>query len=152
MIIAITGGRDHVPTPEELHAFTSWCVQLEASVVRHGDCPLRKRKSDGKWSSVDRLVAQHLQRTTYLCVDPWPALWDLFPRWEAGPRRNRCMLSGDRSDWGRELEQLADRLVAWPGGPGTGNCVREAGRLGITTVTIASIAQAAHLGALRGAR
>lgn len=134
VIIAITGGRDTRPTRASLLAFVAWCERLGVTVVRHGDCPLRRRRTDRQWASVDRIVADFLHAETYIDADAWPPLWKVFPRWVAGPRRNGCMLSGDRSDWGREPEAQVVRLVAWPGGSGTADCREQATALRIPII------------------
>lgn len=137
----ITGGREVLPAPASLRAFVSWLHHVMAGTVRHGKCPPRKRKSDGKLASVDYFVSQYVIAETDLAVDGWPALWDQFKD-SAGPRRNGCMLVGDRRDWDGEHSHVkADALVRWPGGRGTRDCAEQAQRNGIPVYSIDQIAE-----------
>jgi hypothetical protein len=128
MIIAITGGRDERLSPASGAAFVEWCRRLGVRTVRYGKCK----------TGIDPEVAELLGGVDFLTVDPWPALWNQYGK-PGGPRRNRRMLSGDRSDWGRWAEPPAVRLVAWPGGRGTKTCREAADDLGIPIIEAARI-------------
>lgn len=129
--IAVTGGRDHTITPEEERAFRGllqerWIANLNLTgsgllVLRYGDAP-----------GVDRRAAEIAQGAG--CpTDPIPAPWEPMkkllgeddPRWKAaGSIRNWILLQG------------ADLLVAFPGGRGTENAVRQASELGVEVVRL----------------
>ena len=135
MIVAITGGRDVRPTAIEIDALVEWLAGHDATILRHGDA-----------RGLDRTVAGLLeQRLPDLDVRAWPAAWGALGR-SAGPRRNRAMLTGDlRSDsvaWHHPREvhgTIAARLVAWPGGAGTADCIKAARQIGIEVVSIADL-------------
>ena len=136
MIVAITGGRDVRPTAVEIDALVEWLAWHRVTVLRHGDA-----------RGLDRTVAGLLERRLpELDVRAWPAAWGAIGR-AAGPRRNRAMLTGDLcSDavaWHHPREvycTIAARLVAWPGGAGTADCIKAARQIGIEVVSIADIA------------
>jgi hypothetical protein len=128
MIIAITGGRDEHLSPSSGAAFVEWCRRIGVRTVRHGKCK----------TGIDHDLADLLAGVGFLFADPWPALWNEYGK-PAGPRRNRRMLSGDRSDWGRWSEPPAVRLVAWPGGSGTQTCRDHADSLLIPIIEAATI-------------
>lgn len=109
MRLAVTGGRDHVPTSLELSVFDVLWTALGASTLVHGDA-----------RGVDRFVAAHVARTyPGAQVMVFPAQWHTYGR-SAGHRRNGTMLR-----WGVRA------LIAFPGGRGTANCVEQAQRLRI---------------------
>lgn len=106
--VAITGGRDHRPTREEMDRFETLWNELGGTVLLHGACP----------SGVDRALLGWAMRHPDVLSNAYPAHWSLHGR-AAGPIRNALMV--------RE----ADALIAFPGGKGTANCVKQAQRKGI---------------------
>lgn len=125
--VAVTGGRDHVITPEEERRFRGLLGERWIStgstvlLVRYGDAP-----------GVDREAARIAESAGHP-ADPIPAPWDAMkkllgesdPRWKA---------AGNIRNW--QLLKGADLLVAFPGGRGTADAVRQAEGLGIEVVRI----------------
>lgn len=123
--VAVTGGRDHQITGEEagrLHDILLGLRYLNV-VLLHGNA-----------RGVDRQVANLAESWGYPVV-PFEAPWDHLkkllgeedPRWKAaGHIRNGQLLAA------------ADLLVAFPGGKGTADCVRQVRELGVEVVEIAS--------------
>lgn len=125
--VAVTGGRDHVITLEEARQFRGllgdrW-ISSGATIllVRHGNA-----------LGVDQEAARIAEGSGYPS-DPIPAPWGPLkkllgegdPRWKAaGHIRNWMLLQG------------ADLLVAFEGGRGTANAVKQAGELGVEVVTL----------------
>lgn len=103
--ICVTGGRDFLDS----QAVRAVLGLLDPICVGVGDCP----------SGVDASVLSWVREAGLHCV-VYKALWTTHHQ-AAGPRRNRQMLE----------EFQPDVLIAFPGGKGTSNCVREAVRLGI---------------------
>jgi hypothetical protein len=141
VIVAVTGGRDVLPTNVERAALLRLLDVLPCTTLRHG-----------RASGVDGAVARLLRnRPSAILVEAWPARWrdaagelDL----SAGPRRNAAMLLGDtRSpavEWARSdipERPRVDVLVAWPGGRGTAACVLVAKRHGIQVVHIGELVE-----------
>lgn len=112
MRLAVTGGRDHVPTPAELSVFDVLWAALGALTLVHGDA-----------RGVDRLVAAYVARTHPSArVMVFPANWQTHGR-SAGHKRNTAMLRSG-----------VEALIAFPGGRGTANCVQQAQRLGYIAI------------------
>lgn len=110
MRIAVTGGRDHRPTREELVRFYRHWSRLGGTVLLHGDA-----------RGVDRYMAQRAEGRG-IPVEAFPVQRGLDGPWPgAGHRRNRRMLIAGR----------AEALVAFPGGRGTAHCVATARELGL---------------------
>ena len=142
MIVAVTGGRDVLPTNVERFALLRLLDALPCTTLRHGQA-----------SGVDDAVSRLLRnRPSAILVEAWPARWR--PRGaldrSAGPRRSAAMLRGDPSDpsveWPRSdysPRPRADLLIAWPGGPGTAGCIKAAERMGITVLRIGEIVELA---------
>jgi hypothetical protein len=107
--IVVTGGRDYADREMVYRALNL----LRPTRVAHGACST-KRGAD--WLSDDWC------RENGVPCKPYPATWyneqGVFER-SAGPRRNLLMLQS-------ELPQL---VVAFPGGRGTADCVRQARQL-----------------------
>jgi len=138
LIVVITGGRDHIPTNEELNKFNSILEKLAyyngSLTMKIGDCP----------TGVDRVIASWMRSNKNRTIDiegnkiplfkweqslfskpykVYKAEWDLYGK-SAGPRRNSKMVCG------------ADILIAFPGGKGTENCVKEALNWGVKVIHI----------------
>lgn len=103
--IAITGGRDHMPTASELQAFRFCFGRLGGTVLLHGDA-----------RGVDRTVAAYARRHG-IPVQAFPADWNRFGK-AGGPLRNQ------------EIVTECHALIAWPGNIGTQDCIAKARRLG----------------------
>jgi hypothetical protein len=135
-VVGITGGRWYMPGIAQLRAIVSWLTFNDVKILVHGDC---NRDGDNA-KGVDAIVSAYVARETSITVEPWPALRGRYGSPAAGPRRNGKMLMGDRRDWGGEdLRRPVHMLIAWPGGDGTSNCVRQAEGLGIDVITIADV-------------
>lgn len=103
--VVVTGGRDFADAA---------AVQLALlAALRPGDTLVH-----GGAAGADALCARWA-RTHGYAVEAWPAKWAEHGR-AAGPRRNAAML-----DAGARV------LVAFPGGRGTADCVRQARRRNI---------------------
>lgn len=109
---AITGGRDRFPGDHEIQAFLGLVRKLGVMRLLHGDC-----------RGTDRYVAGKALTEAALPSDTYPADWyPLDPVTgkrrpldrSAGPRRNAAMVAD------------ACGLIAFPGGNGTADCVRQA--------------------------
>lgn len=107
MRIAITGGRDYKPTRRDVLTFLRIFREMGGSTLLHGDA-----------MGVDRYVAAVVRaEMPEVAIEPFLANWKLYGK-AAGPIRNRDMLA------------TADGLIAFPGGKGTADCVRQARSLG----------------------
>lgn len=115
-IVAITGGRDYVPTERDAQTFRAWLGLVGATVLRHGDC-----------RGVDRWGAG-IASAASVTVEGWAADWSMGP--SGGPLRNRAMLRGDTS-WDRPTSGQVQHLGAFPGADGTADCIRAATELDV---------------------
>jgi hypothetical protein len=162
MIVTITGGRDVQPTARELEALQLTLYKWKCGALRIGCCPTGVDAaafafmtakpicsgtgpvSTWRWWAVERWVADWHNETGRMVGEPkehrgrryWPS---------AGPARTEAMLDGDRS---RVLRVDArgivsvggsERLVAWPGGPGTDGAKRAAVKRLLDVVSIADL-------------
>lgn len=126
--IAVTGGRDHRITTEEREYLRDFLAFLredrEFIVLLHGNC-----------RGVDREAARLAEEWGFPAV-PFEAPWNYVMRdaggerlpqkvgTQAGPLRNWMML------------QAADLLIAFPGGRGTANCIKQARELGVEVAEV----------------
>jgi hypothetical protein len=105
--VAVTGGRDYTPTPEDYAAFWRLWDTAGATELHHGDS-----------RGVDRLVAAEMRRRRpEVKVIAHAADWNAYGK-KAGPFRNQEMMAS------------ATALIVFPGGVGTANCVSVACRQG----------------------
>lgn len=111
---AITGGRDRHPTLVELAKAAQHLHP--GAVLRDGDCPTGTDRYTGKWASA-RCGTKR---------DPWPADWSIGRK--AGPLRNGLMLDG--------AGVPVEKLIAFAGGRGTADCVKQARERGIEVVEL----------------
>lgn len=123
MIVAITGGRDHHPSPRELREFLALFNALDGTALVHGDARGVDRIAAAalRTDQVKRYGEVRVEIVAYTVRNdldgPWPA---------AGHRRNARMLR----------ESGAEVVVAFKGGSGTAGCVKEAERLGLMVFRI----------------
>lgn len=123
MIIAFTGGRDY--SNKEMVEFVIdllLCCTTDDDVqeMRVGDCP----------TGLDAILAS-LPFTFVV----YRASWGRF-RKGAGPIRNAAMLAGSGNLKSVALDRRADLVIAFPGGDGTADCVRQARELGIAVIEV----------------
>lgn len=115
--VAVTGGRDHEPTEEELAEFFTIFTRLGGTELHDGDC-----------RGVDRGVRAWMNRHhPEISTRSWPVLPIDGPWPAAGPWRNRRML----------VQSVSQHLIHFPGGRGTASCIRIARELGIPTHSVA---------------
>lgn len=131
--VAVTGGRDHRISRLEREEFVLALSRYKREkalthaptilLIIHGDC-----------RGVDRQAADIATQCGHVTV-PVPAPWEPLkkllgeddPRWKAaGHIRNWQLISG------------ADLLIAFPGGSGTADCVRQAEAAGVPVLRIES--------------
>lgn len=139
MIVAFTGGRDYrnkamveamvraVVSTAEYYYYAS--DEGGPIHLRFGDCG----------SGVDvfvRDIAAELYGSHVLPIQ-YPARWDKEGL-AAGPIRNRRMLTMWADKGRQDLGAIADLLIAFPGGKGTADCVRQARELGIAVIEVPS--------------
>jgi len=112
MRVIVTGGRDYKDR-------TRVCAELNASSVTHlmvGDCPTGADHFAREWwesGEAERMAHRRVTRQVF------EAFWTAQGR-AAGPIRN-----------GRMVAAGADLVLAFPGGRGTADCVRQARAAGI---------------------
>lgn len=114
MIVAVTGGRgyaDKAAVWRELDA-------LAPHLLLVGDCPTGADRYALEWAEC--LNPDHGCLPQIFCAD-----WAKHGK-AAGPIRNREMLAAK-----------PDMLLAFPGGRGTADCVRQARQLGVAVVSVA---------------
>ena len=99
MRIAITGGRDHKPTKDEVRKFLVLVKELGMTECHHGAAP-----------GVDSYIAKVCDNKGYKTV-AHKANWDLYGP-SAGPIRNM------------ETMAASEALIAFPGGKGTMGTIR----------------------------
>lgn len=142
--VAISGGRDYQPTPDDLAAFWRIWDRIGATELHHGDCNGELFRKTGRVVGVDQAVAAEVRRLRpEIRIVPHPANW--YPDWwrgpgpwkAAGPKRNREMtipcyalihFFGGRGTQtaidafrrsGRHLHSILDEVVAsWSSGCG----------------------------------
>jgi hypothetical protein len=115
MKIAVTGGRDHLPTRAEIQVFLRLWRELGGTELHHGDA-----------RGVDRYMAAVVKNELPgVKIIAHPANWDLYGKL-AGHIRNGEMLA------------QADMLFAFAGGRGTANCVETARHRGMTVHSIST--------------
>ena len=117
MIVAFTGGRDY--RNEDMVRFVTRFLEEMSEIAdwridewRVGDCP----------TGLDKIVRCFIQEAEVFKAD-----WKRYGNKSAGPIRNREMLT---------VRFGVDILVAFPGGKGTADCVRQARELGIRVLEV----------------
>lgn len=116
LTIAVTGGRDHYPTTDELSELSALIRHIHqsfnyvATIFVHGAA-----------RGVDTLIGEWAKVQGFT-VKPYPIrpIQDGYSR-SCGCRRNERMLTDSKPD----------ALIAFPGGTGTADCVRRAIKKGI---------------------
>jgi hypothetical protein len=105
--VIVTGGRDYTRRSKVYDILNL----LHPSDIYVGCCP----------TGVDAFVRDWASENWNTHLKVFKADWDQF-RKAAGPLRNKAMLlAGDKNDF---------IVVAFPGGDGTADCVRQAKKLG----------------------
>lgn len=108
--VIVTGGRDY----KDVRCLEGVLDMLQPiSLLRHGACPSGADAMADTWA-----------RKRGVRVDAMPADWKQYGS-SAGPRRNREMALKE-----------ADVCVAFPGGRGTANMIREARLHGIHVIQV----------------
>lgn len=113
MTIAVTGGRSYANHRAVFAALDVLHSQRPITKLVHGDA-----------FGADR-IAEGWARQKGITVIAYPADWKRHGK-SAGPRRNGHMLR----------ETRPKLLLAFPGGPGTANCVQQAEQLKIEIVRV----------------
>lgn len=120
-IVIVTGGRHYDLTEADYEWLNEMWERFGFRILLHGDCP----------TGVDRQAAAWARKFG-LCDAGCPAQWDHFrrklgnPKF-AGPHRNRRMAWACRPP-------LAAVCLAFPGGSGTMNAMKEAAGAGVTVL------------------
>jgi hypothetical protein len=112
MIVLVTGGRDF-ENRQVVERALHW-LDSRRDLLVHGGCRDHNDRACGAdW------VADSVARAKGVHVAVVEALWQNYSV-SAGPRRNAAML------W-----LPIEKVIAFPGGRGTENCIQQAERLGI---------------------
>lgn len=119
MIVLVCGGRDF-SNREAVQKALAW-MDPRLDFLVHGGC----RTWDGRKAGVDWL-ADSVARAVGVHVAVVEALWDHYQA-AAGPRRNAAMLA-----------LPIEKVIAFPGGRGTENCIRQAEEAGIPVERVAA--------------
>ena len=112
MYIVITGGRDY----KNQQQFNDILDLVRPDFIAVGDCP----------TGADAFARDWIKENLFAGVRLYVADWNKFGR-AAGPIRNREML---------ECSKDFDFVLAFPGGKGTNDCVRQARQVGLTVLRI----------------
>jgi len=115
--IVVTGGRTYADAAKVAEVLSTVLARAGSMVVRHGDA-----------TGADRLAKEWCEANG-VPDDPFPVVmseWRTYGK-AAGPIRNARMLA--------ELP-TPDMVVAFPGGAGTADCVRQAREAGIPVVVV----------------
>lgn len=116
MVILVCGGRDYLMAAEDYKALDKMHAATPVTLLIHGDAPGADRGA-ALWAEYRGIP-----------IRCFPADWERYGK-SAGPMRNEDML--------RELQRYTERLVvAFPGGKGTANMVKQAQRAGVDIVLI----------------
>jgi hypothetical protein len=120
----ITGGRDHAVTRKDLEWVADCIVHLGITTVLHGACPTGADQIVGAKGNLAR-IREYCQDAYAFTVWPFPITpheWRCLGN-RAGPLRNGQMVARCRAE---------DYCLAFPGGRGTADCVRQATQHGLT--------------------
>jgi hypothetical protein len=139
VIVCFCGGRDYsnramvefvvdlLIVAEEQFGYEDAGVSTKGLHIRVGDCP----------TGLDHIVLHTPQARAKV----YTALWHMQGK-AAGPIRNGVMLRGEQDPRVKETDDNwmdkyeADLLIAFPGGKGTADCVRQARELGIPVLEV----------------
>lgn len=126
--VVTTGGRNYFGAVAEDCAHTILSL-LHAAYgkrlhVHHGACSVGSRQPGSTYCGADGVV-DDICATLGIPCTPHPAEWDRHGR-AAGPRRNGEMLR----------ETVPTLVVAFPGGSGTEDCVRQARAMEINVLFV----------------
>lgn len=117
MIVVVTGGRDYADARRVHAELARLNAEHGLVAVAHGDCPTGADAHAAAWAGpYDDGGIEHWR---------FPAAWEALGR-RAGPVRNGRMLRYVRGVRGEPC-----MVLAFPGGAGTADCVRQARALGL---------------------
>lgn len=113
MRIIVCGGRNYTDTYRICNVLNIFNKELEITLVIHGDA-----------TGVDTIAAKWAEDNN---IKTWafPAEWDKYGNY-AGPKRNTRMLEEGKPEF----------IIAFPGGTGTANMVKQAKKANIKVVEI----------------
>lgn len=111
MRVLVCGGRNYAEQDAVFHALTMIDQGQGIDWIIHGACPTGADAHAEAWA------------LDWRPVQGWPADWAKYGR-AAGPIRNAEMVRGSG----------ADIVLAFPGGSGTADCVRQARAHGIEVI------------------
>jgi hypothetical protein len=107
--VLVTGGRDYTDRATVFRALNALYRKHPNLIVLHGACPTGADALAQEWAVANE--------RPYIGI---PAEWSRFGP-SAGPRRNAIL-----------IHYLPDGAVAFPGGLGTADCVKQATAAGLT--------------------
>lgn len=133
-IIVVTGSRkgklSSIQTAKFCRLLLDLCDSGDRNFLRHGDCT----GIDTEASKIAKaFFGNSACQGIRLYVDPFPVDHKLDGPWpSAGPSRNTRMLLGQKeSAKTHRSNEVAEELIAFPGGTGTASCIRIARSLGV---------------------
>ena len=113
MRVIVCGGRDYEPIQSVWPVLDAISDVREISCIVHGDCKHGVDPRAGDWARLARIACE-----------PHPADWTKYGK-AAGMIRNKCM-----------AERGADLCIAFPGGTGTADMVKQARKAGIQVLDL----------------
>lgn len=131
LIVVVTGGRDYDTDAAREHVYNKLDF-LNPGFVMHGAC---RKQGSTVICGADRMADDWAARRDIECYCI-PAQWQKDGR-AAGPKRNGKMLSTafDMAEYlAGEGPYWDIQVVAFPGGSGTADCVRQARQNGIEVI------------------
>jgi hypothetical protein len=113
--VLVCGGRDYADIPRVFNVLESYDVDYTFTLLIHGGAP-GADKAACKWA-----------RSMKVPIQSFPANWKVYGK-AAGPIRNRRML----------VEGKPNLVIAFPGGRGTADMVKQAKEHGIEVIEISA--------------
>jgi len=111
--LLVCGGRDYIDAELLHNELDAFATDNQIETLIHGDAP-----------GADRLAAAWAEMRG-VPVEAYPADWKRHG-YSAGPIRNRKMIAEGKPDF----------VIAFPGGSGTADCIRQARAAGITVTRV----------------
>lgn len=130
-VVVVTGGRDYAHWQWVFHILSMIHEVAPGGIYRliHGACSTGADAHAAEWCKLTNGIAERRPGTGVLEA-AWPADWKGEGR-AAGPRRNGRMLRFAAEHLsGEDAHEVI--VLAFPGGRGTADCVRQAKALGLT--------------------